>query len=175
MHGADLTEWNLTRQDEWPTSLYDENFTEENPVGEYGPVPLSDGSDGSDCEDGDDEAVAAQEEEALGRLAQLLQDPQWHPSALPVDLKRLLLTSTSTRARRMMRWYYARLVGKTYMHDRHSGGPVTIQPVFGNDSDSDSAPSSRDDSGEEETPAPECQELRVLTWNTNANLECPFL
>ena len=53
---------------------------------------------------------------------------------------------------------------------------MTVQPVFGNDSDSDSAPSSQEDSGEEATaPAPECQELRVLTWNTNANLECPFL
>ena len=50
MHGADLTEWNLARKDDWPRTLYDESFTEENPVGEYGPMLSSDGSDGSDAE-----------------------------------------------------------------------------------------------------------------------------
>ena len=47
-HGAELSEWNLALRPDWPTCLYDEELTEKNPVGAYGPVPLSDGDDGSD-------------------------------------------------------------------------------------------------------------------------------
>ena len=49
-HGATISEWNLGRQSEWPTALFDETLTSENPVGDYGPVPESDGSDGSDLQ-----------------------------------------------------------------------------------------------------------------------------
>ena len=64
-------------------------------------------------------------EEKKSRRA-LLRDADWHPSALPMDLKRLLLTSWSTSVRRMRMWYKARLTNKTFMRDRHAGDPVTM-------------------------------------------------
>ena len=174
-HGAELSEWNLARSGEWPAALYDEGLTEENPVGEYGPVPLSDGSDGSDCEESGGEETAALEEEPLARLRTLLEDADWHPSALPMDLKKLLLSSRSTRVRRMFRWYLARLTNKTLMHDRHAGEPVTIQPAYGADSASDCSEQAASSGEEGGGPGRRTVELRVLTWNTCVDAECDFV
>ena len=57
-HGAYISEWNFARQDVWPEALFDENFTPHNPEGEYGPTVVSDGSDGSDCEESSGEQDA---------------------------------------------------------------------------------------------------------------------
>ena len=74
--------------------------------------------------------------EILERLPALLRDPTWHPAALPLDAKRCLQVYNSKRARRMRRWYYVRLLGKTNQHDRHDGPAVVVQPVYGDDSPS---------------------------------------
>ena len=84
-HGAEISEWNLQRQKEWPTTtLFDEDLTLENPHGDYGQIALSDGDDSSDCEESSDERDE-EEDAAMERLAELLRNPEWHPSALPRD------------------------------------------------------------------------------------------
>ena len=45
-HGAEVSEWNLSRQDTWSTrDGFDENLTPFNVDGDFGPVPETDGSD----------------------------------------------------------------------------------------------------------------------------------
>ena len=186
-HGAEIAEWNLGRQDKWETvDGFDEDLTPLNPIGEYGAQPLT---DDSDCETHRLAAERETHEEAspavqasMQELAALLRDPQWHPSALPIHLKRILLTCRSPIVRRMRRWYYVVLTNKTHMHDRHSGEPVSIQPVHGDDSSSDAAGSegwtSEDEGGrteEELGSTATAAILRVLTWNVGLQHQCRFL
>ena len=179
-HGAEISEWNLGRQDHWETSKdgFDEDLTAMNACGEYGPVPLTDNSDS------DHEGAGREEHEqpepaiiaGMQDLRSLLENPDWHPCALPMHLKRMLLTSRCALVRRMRRWFYAALVSKCYMHDRPSGDPVTIPPVYGDDS-------SASEASEEEVEEREAEEklssgtasVRLLTWNTKFEAELPFV
>ena len=108
-HGAELSEWNIARLEEWDTtSGFDEDYTPFHPPGAFGPAPVS---DGSDCDTADPKSTHEEDgteasPDVLGHmqeLVKLLQDPGWHPSALPVDIKRVLLTSTASIVRRMRR------------------------------------------------------------------------
>ncbi|CAK0870327.1 unnamed protein product, partial [Prorocentrum cordatum] len=178
-HGAELSEWNPSRLDHWDTAGgFDEDLTPENPATEYGPVPVTDASDsdhdGCGAGAAAEEPPTAAETAGMARLRALLQDPTWHPSSLPMDLKRMLLTSRSVLVRRMRRWYYAALLTKTHMHDRHSGEPVTLQPVFGDDPATDSSDSGRD-GPDLKGGGDVCTEVRVLSWNTNLATECSFV
>ena len=78
--------------------------------------------------------VPPEDIEVLKRMPALLRDPNWHPAALPLDAKRCLQIYNSKRARKMRRWFHARLIGKTNQHDRHDGPFVEVQPVYGDDS-----------------------------------------
>ena len=182
-HGAEVSEWNLARKDMWTTSDgFDEELTEQYPPGEYGHPPLTDDSD-SDSNDPEGGAVA--EEPAseaimagMRELAELLRDTQWHPSALPMHLKRMLLTSRCAVVRRMRRWYYTALINKTHMHDRHSGDPVSIPPVYGDDSATDTPDDDDAEAGAEDGQlgsATSACNVRILTWNTSLQTSCQFV
>ena len=133
-HGAEISEWNIARRDQWDTSKdgFDEELTALNAHGNFGPVPETDG----DTTDSEGLGAGREEEEAdpaieagMQDLRLLLETPDWHPCALPMHLKRMLLTSRCALVRRMLRWFYAALTSKCYMHDRHSGDPVTIMQL----------------------------------------------
>ena len=115
-HGAEISEWNLARKDRWETSKdgFDEGLTEMNAQGEFGPAPLTDASTSdSDCPGAEQKPQEDPAERAhMQELKLLLQNPEWHPCAIPVHLKRLLLSSCSALVRRMRRWYYAALTSK---------------------------------------------------------------
>ena len=65
-------------------------------------------------------------------------------------------------------WFYAALVSKCYMHDRHSGDPVTIPPVYGDDSSASEASEEEAEEQEAEQKVSSCAAfVRLLTWNTN--------
>ena len=78
--------------------------------------------------------VPQEDIEVLTRLPSYFEDPTWHPASLSLEAKRCMQVYNSRRARRMRRWYLARLWGKTNQHDRHDGPPVEVQPVYGDDS-----------------------------------------
>ncbi len=171
-HGAEISEWYLARQDDWQTKDgFDEDLTEMHKSSEYGPQALTDDSDGdSNTEEEAEPAVVA----GMRDLRALLEDPQWHPSALPAHLKRMLLTTRSVLVRRMTRWYYTRLQEKCYLHDRHGGDPLTVPPVYGDDSESE-GPEQEPEEEEEEKVTISQAEVRVLTWNTHLQTELTFV
>ena len=67
-------------------------------------------------------------------------------------------------------WVLARLLGKTNQHDRHDGPPVEVQPVYGDDSASDSG----DEDGRPESAilktgtSQESTDVKIMTWNIDA-------
>ena len=103
----------------------------------------------------------------------LLDDPQWHPAAIPLAAKRCITMYRSRRARRLYRRYLARLATRTNNHDKHSGDPITVMPVYGDDSEADVLSEDTAEESEEDTPTrlrqPDGQPevLRLLTWNVN--------
>ena len=127
------------------------------------------------------EVVPDKDVEVLKGLVPLLEDAKWHPSALPLDVKRCLQTYNSRRVRRLRRWLLARLLGKTNQHDLHDGPPVEVQPVYGDDSASDSG----DGDGEAENDilkagaSQESTDVKILTWNIDAarrgKSDCSFV
>ena len=103
----------------------------------------------------------------MDELRALLVNPDWHPSALPVHLKAMLLDMDNECAlvRRMRRWYYAVLLNKVYLHDRHSGEPLTVQPVYGDDDVEGDDVQDEEDSHSDDGDAQRSSiGLRVLTW-----------
>ena len=171
-HGAEVSEWNLARKHQWENTKdgFDEGLTPMNDHGNYGPAPETDVDEAAE-EEKPDAAVTADMEE----LRALLQDPQWHPAAIPMHLKRRLLTCSGKAVRGMTRWFYTALTSKCYMHDRHAGDPVTIPPVYGDESpsegDSEEEP---EEEGEAQAALP-CACVRLLTWNTNLHEQCSFV
>ena len=179
-HGAEISEWNLARKDCWETSKdgFDEELTAMNDLDEdFGPVPETDGDDsdhegaGREEEEVADPAIAAGMED----LRHLLKNSDWHPCAIPMHLKRMLLTSRSVLVRRMRRRFYAALVSKCYMHDRHSGDPVTIPPVYGDSSASEASEEEAEEQEAEEKVSSGPAFVRLLTWNTKLEPELPFV
>ena len=73
----------------------------------------------------------------------------------------------------MRRWYYAALVNRTCMHDRHAGEPYTVKPVYGEDSASDTSSGSSD--SEVDGDAGRTCEVTVVTWNTKARAKPQFV
>lgn len=89
------------------------------------------------------------------------------------------MTHSSRRARRLWRWYLARLLSTTNQHDRHSGGPIDIPPIYGNDTASEHEDPVRDssqlDGPDDASVQPhsskacdEPLEMHLLSWNINA-------
>ena len=137
-----------------------------------------------------EEEVLSADVEHLKSLETLLQDSTWHPAAIPIHAKRCLLTYNSRRARRLRRWHLARLLGTTNQHDRHSGGPIDIPPVYGDDTASEdedpvgdsSQTDGRDDASVQLASSNTCDEAAdtcILTWNINAAVrqqsDCTFV
>ena len=129
------------------------------------------------------EEVPSADVEHLKSLEALLQDITWHPAAIPLHAKRCLLTYNSRHARRLRRWHLARLLGTTNQHDRHSGGPIDIPPVYGEDTaPEDEGPvgdSSQTDGCDDASvlrassnACDEAVETSILAWNINAAVTC---
>ena len=133
------------------------------------------------------QAVPADDVAVLKDLELLLQDPAWHPAAIPLKAKRCLQTYNSRRTRRLRRWFLARLLDRTNQHDRHDGPPIDVPPVHGDDtaSESDSESEAKPDELELRPPLlasaaiAEAGVLRLMTWNVNAAVrasgDCTFL
>ena len=75
----------------------------------------------------------------------------------------------------------ARLLGKTNQHDLHDGPPVEVQPVYGDDSASDSGDGDEDDEKDilKAGASQESTDVKILTWNIDAvrrgKSECSFV
>ena len=113
--------------------------------------------------------VPAEDVAHLKDLEFLLQDPTWHPSAIPLEPKRCILAYNSRRARRMRRWWVARMTGKTNQHDRHAGPPVEVPPVYGDDTPSECSDISETESQsptDENDKTAEDDSVSLVTWNS---------
>ena len=103
----------------------------------------------------------------LQELAELLKDRAWHPAAIPLQGRRCILQYNSRRARRVRRWYLARLLDRTNQHNQHDGPALEKKPVYGDDDDP-GATTESDFSDTDIMAIGNGQvQARLLTWNVN--------
>ena len=167
-HSRDIAEWNLLRADSWSRrGDYDDNLT----------ATLAQPLDTEDEDEADTVSAPVLDADTFALLRRLqghLDDPGWHPAALAIDIKRLLCSPGMHHPliRQARRRYLAALLDKTNMHNRHSGPPVTLPPVFGAFDDSASSEDdeenaeSNEETGEDDSAVTWGRDqIRLLTWN----------
>ena len=85
----------------------------------------------------------SQQEVALLRcLEACVSDTQWHPCAIGVAEKALLMRNNCQLVRQARRKWYRRLTDTCNTHDRHGGQPVEFPPLL-----AECEPASQTDAG----------------------------
>ena len=74
--------------------------------------------------------LSAEQKELLVELDSLMQQKDWHPCAIPMKHKAVLMTNNCQLVRQKRRKFYHRLSEKCNMHDRHSGFGFEVPPVY---------------------------------------------
>ena len=74
--------------------------------------------------------LTAADRAILCELDACLVDQKWHPCAIAVAAKALLMTNNCQLVRAARRKWYRRLTDACNLHDRHDGPPVEVPPLL---------------------------------------------
>ena len=109
--------------------------------------------------------LCATEKSALAQLGCLLTNENWHASEIPSECKKVLCTTNCKQTRQMRRKYLARLHHCCHMHDRHSGKPFQLEPIYGEASSSGEDINAQDIKNNKLATSDEWEKLRLSSLN----------